>query len=181
MKILVDMDDVLVNTLSAWVEWLNEHHSLCVAVDDIAQWDMKYAFPQLTNEQIHKPLLTDYFWSTVTAKPDAKAYLERLIKEGHDIFVVTASNYVTLKAKMERCLLRNFPFLSWDNVIITYHKQLISGDVLIDDKPDNLIGGQYARILFTASHNRKFSTSSNGMFRANNWSDVYEILTTFQQ
>lgn len=39
---------------------------------------------------------------------------------------------------MEDLLFRWFPFITWDQVIITSRKQFIKGDVLIDDGIHNL-------------------------------------------
>lgn len=77
---------------------------------------------------------------------------------------------------MEKVLFRYFPFLSWKQVIITENKQMIRGDVLIDDGPHNMIGGSYRKILFNANHNRDFDEASVGAERAENWNEVYTAI-----
>lgn len=57
---------------------------------------------------------------------------------------------------MDNVLFRYFPMFTWDDVIITAHKQLINGDVLVDDGVHNLVGGSYEKLLMDAPHNRKF-------------------------
>ena len=90
------------------------------------------------------------------------AYLNarhKLIADGHTVLIVTTSNYQTLAAKMEQVLFHYFPFLTWNDVIITAHKQLIKGDVLVDDGIHNLEGGDYFKILMTAPHNRNYDAA----------------------
>lgn len=94
----------------------------------------------------------------------------------HPVLIVTTSNYQTLAAKMEQVLFHYFPFLTWNDVIITAHKQLIKGDVLVDDGIHNLEGGDYFKILMTAPHNRNYDADKNGMYRVSSWSETYSAI-----
>ena len=176
MTILVDMDDVLENLSEAWIASLNEEYGMEVDYKQERDWKMEKSFPDLTPAQIYAPLYDDAFWGTVKPIRGASEVLEKLIDEGNEVFIVTASNYTTLKTKMEDVLFKFYPFLDWRNVIVTYRKQMILGDVMIDDGPHNLMGGNYAKILFDAPHNRGFNAECNGMIRAKDWNDVYDIL-----
>ena len=77
---------------------------------------------------------------------------------------------------MRDVLFRYFPFLSWSQVIITSRKQLIRGDVLIDDGIHNLEGGAYRKILVTAPYNRYYDAEANGMIRVHNWDEIVRII-----
>jgi 5'(3')-deoxyribonucleotidase len=61
-------------------------------------------------------------------------------------------------------------------VIVTSKKQMIRGDVLIDDGVHNLEGGDYVKILMTAPHNRGSDAEKNGMIRVHNWRQVEEVI-----
>lgn len=176
MKILIDMDDTIEKLLPTWLHYLNSFHKLHVEEDDIEDWDMRKAFPELTEEQIFYPLTIDLFWTQVQPKKDAQIYVEKLIKDGHEVYIVTNSNYYSLKSKMENCLFKWFPYLSWKNVIVTHNKQMIIGDVLVDDAPHNLIGGRYKKLLMSAPHNRHFETTGTGIVRVSNWLQAYEVI-----
>ena len=82
------------------------------------------------------------------------------------------SNIFT-KAKI---LERYFTFFNWRNLIMTGHKQMINADFLIDDNENNLLGGTYEKILFTANYNKSYDAESNGMYRAMDWKQVYELI-----
>lgn len=166
------MDDTIEYLLYAWVDRLNERHDLSVQYSDIQEWDISVAFPTLTREQVFAPLFEDDFWETVKPMPDAAEVLKWAIDEGHEVYIVTASAYQTIKSKMENVLFKHFPFISWKNVFIAQNKQMIRGDILIDDAPHNLEGGNYVKLLMTASHNRSYDASANGMVRVSNWDEV---------
>jgi 5'(3')-deoxyribonucleotidase len=78
---------------------------------------------------------------------------------------------------MDDLLFRWFPFITWDQVIITSRKQLIRGDVLIDDGIHNLEGGDYVRILMTAPHNKSYDAEGNGMIRVSSWDDIEKVIS----
>lgn len=172
LRILVDMDDTIEHLLLAWVDCLNERHGTSVEYKEIREWNLCTAFPTLTKEQVFAPLVEDEFWKTVKPMAYASEVLEWAINEGHEIYIVTASAYETIKSKMENVLFKYFPFISWKNVIIAHNKQMIRGDIMVDDAPHNLEGGDYVKVLMTANHNRDYNASEHGMTRVNDWYDV---------
>jgi 5'(3')-deoxyribonucleotidase len=82
---------------------------------------------------------------------------------------------------MDDLLFRWFPFISWDQVIITKRKQLIKGDVLIDDGIHNLEGGDYVKILMTAPHNRSYDAEGNGMIRVSSWKEIEKVISELEE
>ncbi len=179
LTILVDMDDVLEHLLSAWILALNERHGLSVQLDDVTDWDVSLSFPTLTKQQVFAPLCRDDFWRTVQPIDGAADTLQKLISDGHTVYIVTSSRYENLQAKMNDALFQYFPFLKWSDVIITMHKQLIRGDVLIDDGVHNLEGGDYFKILMDMPHNRNYNAEKNGMHRVKSWDEIYELITQY--
>lgn len=176
LTILVDMDDTIENLAEAWVAYLNARHQTSTKLSDITDWDISKAFPTLTKEQVYAPLFEDAFWNWVKPMEGASEALQKLIADGHTVLIVTTSNYQTLAAKMEQVLFHYFPFLTWNDVIITAHKQLIKGDVLVDDGIHNLEGGDYFKILMTAPHNRCYDADKNRMYRVTSWSETYSVI-----
>lgn len=177
LTLLVDMDDTIEDLLGAWLTYLNQKHGTNVGKDDITQWDISAAFPSLSKQQVYEPILLNDFWKTVKPKDGAYDALEKMLADGHSIYIVTASNHETLHTKMECVLFRYFPFLSWNNVIVTSNKQMIKGDILIDDGVHNLIGGEYVGILMDAPHNKNFPNDEFGITRVYNWEDAYGVVT----
>ena len=178
LRILVDMDEVLNNLLDGWVAYLNERHHLNANAQDIYAWDVGCVYPTLTPEEVEQPLYDDTLWERLAAKPGSVESLKTMIDDGHEIFVVTASSvYQTLPAKID-WLLKHYPYLTWDNVVLARRKQIVSGDVLIDDGIHNLEGGGYFKILMDAPNNRAYDAEKNGMIRVYTLKEAYDVMKT---
>lgn len=177
LTVLVDMDDTIEMLGDAWCKYLNRKHGTNVTHEELDQWDVTMKFPTLTAEEVYAPLFEDKFWDWVRPMDGAAENIKKIIEDGHTVYIVTTSDYKTIRAKMEKVLFRYFPFLTWSDVIITSNKQLVKGDVLIDDGLHNLIGGSYEKVLMTAPHNKKFEQEQKyGIHRVNNWEEVYDFV-----
>lgn len=175
LKILFDADDVAENLAQSWINILNERYGTSVSLEDVTDWDISLAFPTLTKDQIYGVLQENQLWANLQPIPGAQEYLQRLHDEGHELYMVTATDYRTCCVKIER-ILELFPFLDAEHIIIAHHKQMVTGDVLIDDNPCNLVGGRYLRILFDRPHNRRFNEKKHVMYRAVGWEQVYKLI-----
>lgn len=174
--IAIDMDDTIENLLLAWIDWLNKEHNLNASIDDVKSWEMGDLYPSLSSEQIFSPLFNEGFWYTVSPKLDAVKYVEQLIKDGQDVYIVTSSHYGTVKAKFEAIIEKYFPSIDWKHLITTNNKHLIRCDIMVDDGPHNLEDNDCIRILFDAPHNKKYDAEANNMKRVHNWEEAYNLI-----
>ena len=142
-------------------------------MEDIKEWELEKAFPNLSESELLAPLIQAEFWQRVTVKPGAVDIIKKLIQDGHKIYVVTSSSYKTLQAKLDNCLFKYFPFLNEEDIIITYDKSLIGCDLLLDDAIHNLINFNGIKVLFDASYNKNSTVED---FRVNSWKDFYELV-----
>jgi 5'(3')-deoxyribonucleotidase len=181
LTILIDMDDTIENLVDVWIEFLNKKHGTNVHRDDVIKWDISEAFPSLSLGDIYAPLSSEELWETVTTLPGAVENMQRLISDGHKLVIVTASHQDTVPLKLNNVLFKYFPFITMDDVIIAKQKQLINGDILIDDAPHNLEGGSYKGILMSAPHNKSYNAQANGFIRANNWDEIYAAIYQIAQ
>lgn len=181
LTVLVDMDDTIEGLLQAWVNYLNERHGTTVDKEDVTEWDVSMFFPNIPKAEVYTPLQEDSFWETVKPFDDAAKYIKKLMDDGHKVLIVTTSDYRTLRSKMENVLFKYFPMFTWNDVIITAHKQLVKGDVLVDDGIHNLIGGSYEKLLMNAPHNKGFCAEENGITRVMNWSEAYSKICEIAQ
>lgn len=177
MTILVDMDDVLINFLETWVDELNREYGTSVKYDDITEWNMAKFFSELSRKQLYDVLSKESFWEKTSPKDKAVEYLKKLIDDGHQIYVCTATYYTYFKEKFDKALFSHFGYLDWDNVIVAKNKQMIKADVLIDDGIHNLEGGDYIKIIMTSPHNKSYDAEKHGMIRVNNWEDIYSVIS----
>ena len=181
VTVLIDLDDTMTYLTRAWCRWLNWLYGTSVSENDILGWEIANYFPTLTEAQVFTPVHTDKFWKNVEPMEEAPKYIKQLIDEGFDVYICTASTFDTIKAKFEYVLERYFPFISWDQIIVTKNKQLVNGNILIDDGVHNLEGGAYKKILMSAPHNMSYNAESHGMTRVKTWKEVYQAVHTYAE
>lgn len=174
-RILIDWDDTLADLCPVWIDELNKKFALEASIEELNGWDMGMLFPSLTREQIVSPLTEEDFWKKVVAKPDAMEVLPLLLDGGYDIYICTATDYRNLKRKVDDAVLKYFPYIDHTQIICCHHKQMICGDLLIDDNINNLVGGTYQGLLFTAQHNKNIDINSyEDITRVDNWYECYD-------
>lgn len=180
LTILFDADDVAENLLNCWIKLINERYGTSVAFEDVRDWDMTLAFPTLTKQQIFGVLQDEALWQNLEPMPGSQRVLQKWFDQGHQLYMVTASDYRTCKVKVER-ILEMFPFLDWEHIIFASNKQMIRGDILIDDGIHNLLEGKYFKILFDRPHNRGLDIEKYGVHRASTWDDVDTMVQQFAE
>ena len=176
ITILIDVDDTIEDLCGAWCKQLNNKYGTNVQKEDVTDWDIHKFFPMLTREQVFEPIHRDDFWKAVEPKQDAIEYVKRLLDEGFQVYLCTSTDYRNVWAKYEYVIKPHFPYIEWSNVIIAYKKQMVKADFLIDDGIHNLEGGEYIKILMTAPHNKFYDATANGIYRVNNWKEIYKII-----
>lgn len=176
LTILCDADDTVENLLIHWIAELNKRYGLNIQKEDVHSWNLSDTYSMLKPEQVYEPIYRKEFWKQITPMEDSSYYMQKLIQDGHDLYIVTAANFETSDAKVAR-LLELFPFMSWKKIIAAYHKQMIRGDVLIDDGVHNLVNGQYYKILFHQPHNASIDEKQYGITRVRSWKEIYRIIS----
>jgi len=174
ITLLVDMDDTIEDLLRAWIGCINKKYHTNVLPEEVTTWDISKSFPSIPKEKVYAPIHKNSFWKKVEPRKDAMIYLEKLFNQGFKIYLCTATNPDTVKSKFDNVVKRYFPYIDWEHIIITSKKQLIYGDILIDDGIHNLLFGRYKKILMTAPHNAWFKEETTDIVRVDNWKDAYK-------
>ena len=173
--ILTDVDGVLEDLVTPWVYALNKKYDRNVQPTDIVDWDICKFFPGLTKNQVFSPLHKEEFWLELKPYEDAQYYTKKLKDEGHKVIAVTSAHPDTVPYKWA-WLNKHFPNFAFRDIVIASHKQMIMGDILIDDGVHNLLGGNYRKFLFTANHNKDFNAEANYIQRVDNWEHIYKLI-----
>lgn len=173
LKILVDLDDTVWDLCSAWINCLNKRFNRNVKLSDVTEWDITKVYPGLSKNEIYSPLYEENLWKSIKIRKDALEILPKLIDDGHEIFFVTATDYRNIKFKID-LIKQHFPYVPISNLIITYRKDMVKGDLLIDDGPHNFNG--HFGFLMSANHNLNEDVSKLGIVRVNDWYELYKIL-----
>lgn len=181
LTILIDVDNVLEDLHTPWVNALNKKYGTNVKPEEITSWGIEEYFPSLSRTQVFSPLHDKAFWKKLDPMYGAKNILERLKIDGHKLYVATSSHPDTVKYKCD-FIHHNFgTVFSQNDIIIIHDKQLLNADVLIDDAPHNLVNANYTGILFSSPHNAGYNAKENNLYRADNWDDVYAIINNISK
>ena len=180
MRIGIDLDNVVVNTTEAVIEYLNERvPNLHLKMDDIKEYWMEKNLPPGYSLLVQEAFESKHMWKKVKMIKGAKKFIRQLREDGHEIYFVTSSLPENLRKKIKH-LTRELAFYDedyvWKHTINIHKKQLINLDVLIDDCLDNLTGDKtYKSICFDYPWNRQVGFSED-MERCKDWAEIYETI-----
>jgi 5'(3')-deoxyribonucleotidase len=154
LRICVDMDEVIADTLSEHLRRYNQYFAETVTLDDltgVGLWD--YA-PEDRRRQLRDFLDAEDFFEDLPLMPDAQKVLEQLSSR-FEVFIATQAMSVpnSLGPKY-RWLQRHFSFIPPTHYVFCGTKSILRADYLIDDMPRNLKTFQGQGLLYTAPHNR---------------------------
>lgn len=175
--IYVDVDDTIEDLLSAWCLYLNTKYNLYVDPNDAYDWNLRTLFTTLSRQQIHDALADKELWKLVKPIPGAQKYLKKLIEDGFEVYLCTATHVDYFKDKYDEVIHKYFPFVDEHHIITIHNKQLLQGLVLVDDYIENLKDANYKGILFEAFYNKNIDlTQYENIYYIKTWKDCYELI-----
>ena len=193
-KILIDVDDVIItDTENVYLKVLNNVFGTNLKTENLTSYHVEdYQLEDhtgLTQEQkiyYYQELRKFNAYENAVISQECIDTIKRL-NQVHNVYICSA---VTFRYKPEESapyfkykydFLKKFlPFLNPKNFIFTSAKTMLDADVLIVDRPSNLMGeGIKTKLLFTAFHNKAISKDELDRLnftRVNNWQEVERIL-----
>lgn len=144
MRILIDVDGVSADYSHGFVTVCNRLFGTTHTAADITQWDTAAALG-LSAEQAdacYQEIRKPGFALSLHLLPGARESVRQLQKD-HDVYFVTTpfrgakSDHVSWSADREHWLRDHFGAGS-DRIIHTSAKHIVTGDVFVDDKPENV-------------------------------------------
>lgn len=166
LKVAVDLDGVIWDLVTPWVEWYNKRYGDNLCYDDITNYDMKLFFTKCGKDEVYEPLSNPYFWNCVNPYKTSEEAL-KLLNDNYELYIATSTSFLTPKEKLSR-FLNLFPFIDHDQIIMIHNKKLLNVDYLIDDYIYNLKDGYYNSIVIDTPYNKDYEG-----IRANNLLDAY--------
>lgn len=165
MTILVDIDGVIFNTQETLLKQINETYETEYTIEDVTSYDW---FNKKFNNNPWETLKSESFWFRVRANKQAIDYILKWKHEGHTIKFVTASSYHhALPYKIHKLLdYFNGEFDDKD-VIICHDKNMVRGDLLIDDFLKNCNEFHEFSIVYAQPWNK-----DTNLIRTNDWAII---------
>ena len=171
LRICVDMDEVMADTLAEYLRRYNQTFDEDVTPQDLAGkglWDIA---PQDRQQQLRAFLDAEDFFEDLDLMPGSQDVLRQLSSR-FEIFIATQAMAVpnSLGSKY-RWLQRHFPFIPPTHYVFCGDKSILRADYLIDDLPKNILRFEGQGLLYTAPHN----LAAAGFVRVNNWEEVAQF------
>jgi len=138
MRILLDMDGVVADFMTPWLEQYNELTGEGVKLSDITGPDAaKFVGDPYLLKRIKDSC---GFMRALKPLPGAIDGVAQLHSDGHDIVFVSNGTNCPTSMHEKRDWLKFYFHRQWKYVplVLTYHKYLVRGDVLLEDTPRNL-------------------------------------------
>ena len=170
IKVAIDLDGVIWDLVRPWVIYYNLLYKDNVSYEDIIEYDLSKSMTKASYDEIKNILSNKTFWNNVFPFDNAKEYLYKINKE-FDLYIATATSHEIATVKIKR-FLKLFSFISSNQIICIHNKSLLSVDWLVDDCIDNLIDGNFKKIVLDAPYNR----NCNDFIRAKDLKEVYNII-----
>ena len=173
LRICVDMDEVMADTLAEYLRRYNQTFDEDVTPQDLAGkglWDIA---PLDRQQQLRDFLDAEDFFEDLDLMPGSQDVLRQLSSR-FEIFIATQAMAVpnSLGSKY-RWLQRHFPFIPPTHYVFCGDKSILRADYLIDDLPKNLLRFEGQGLLYTAPHN----LAATGFVRVDNWQQVEEYFS----
>ena len=173
MKILIDIDDTISNFGEVLLNYLNRTYNTNYKKEDIINWE----WFRNNFENPWQPTEWNFFWDDVKIDKDAIKCIENLVKDRHEVYLVSASfPNDSLGYKIRKTLnYFNNKLINESNIIICRNKEMIKGDIRIDDGYHNLYNNSI-NILFDQPWNKNIKRIFPSFIRKKSWKEIEEYL-----
>jgi len=157
MRIFVDMDNVLTQFNKQMITYLRRTNLELIQEKVEKTWEIAEWFEGDKNriKKSYAYIMSSVpgFWAGMEIMPGAKEVMDHMMKY-HEVYIATAAFWgdtcIPEKVRWIRNHLRKFDL---NNLIFTQHKELLKGDVIIDDKPKTLTMFEGGKIKWSYPYN----------------------------
>ena len=172
LRIAIDMDEVMADSLSRHLQLYNDEFGTALCKQDLQGRPLHLAVPEPHRRRIDEIALSDGFFWDLDVMPGCQNVIRELTKQ-YDVFIVTAAmEFPNSFLPKHAWLQEHFPFIDLRNVVYCGDKSIVDADIMIDDRIRNLEQFEGMKILFSAPHNM----NEKRFLRVNNWAEVRAVL-----
>jgi len=176
MIILVDMDNTLAEFDAGFLKTWRELYpnEIFVPLEDRKTFHPHKDYPEHLHQKIHDICHSKEFILNLEPAPGGIDAVHAMLAEGHDVRFCTSYLF-----EYEFCVVEKYAWIEKhfgldfiERIIITRDKTLVTGDILIDDKPEisGLIKPSWEHIIYDRPFNRQIEDRRRLTWQ--NWEDV---------
>lgn len=144
-KVVFDMDNVLVDLLGHLLLCIRVKYGVEVSYSDVTDWSVHRAAPikaaGLTPTQVYDDFFNDPdFWDMIPAMHGLQAFLADVKLRPVDWYIVTSpSNGLSAQCKYDWITRILGADVAKNHLIIGSAKEAVAGDMIVDDRDDNVV------------------------------------------
>lgn len=183
-KLLIDFDDVICE--SVLLKEVNNFLGTNYKISQFKDYLIDGIIPKEKQAEFYNKISNINFYNNAKLVKGAKQALEKLNKK-YDIYICSSCVMIVSPllsgphfTSKFNFLINKLPFLDPKKFIFTSSKDVICGDILIDDYLGNLETSKATtKLLFSSYHNRHFTTDilkQKNIIRVSGWSEICKIL-----
>jgi len=175
LRIAVDLDGVLADTMVTFCKILNQHHSTQFTVNSFVQWNA-WQIAHIPKEEFFRTLDEAWFeWENIPAVEDHIVEAVKGIHRFGRVDVVTGRSQVTVQAAMNWLKEHKIPYDAFVRTESTKAKARLGYDVFIDDSAElmSLLASSLDKcgILYSQPWNRNAGDMQR-VFRVERWEEI---------
>lgn len=174
MRITVDMDEVLADTFSAELNWLNREYGYQLTPEMTKGRDLMDLIPSEQFRHLLEVLQQGDIFANLPLMSGSQQVMQELV-ERYEVFIGTAAmEFPGSFTPKFHWLSTHFPFIDAEYIVFCGDKSILASDFLIDDSARNFKRFRGQGILFSAPHNTKI----NEYPRVDNWDQIRRMFLT---
>lgn len=168
-RLIVDMDGVLADVWPQFLAWDERDTGRRKTAAEVAGVPELEAFAR-AQEYVRTP----GFFRNVPVVNGSRQVMEQLYRR-YELFVVSAATeFPQSLSEKVAWIEEHFPFIPWQRIVLCGTKQIVRGDIMIDDHFKNLDFFEGRTILFTQPHNQTHNNHRHE--RVDSWDGVARLL-----
>lgn len=176
MILCVDIDNTINNLQDAVIKLFNERYNSSYTIDDFTEYNVENVL-SVTDAMVMQSMYgEDGLYNNVRPINGAQDALQKLINEGHTIYLVTDAIPSTYDEKI-KWVKHFFPFIDAAHIVAMKHKHLFKCDIMIEDNMQNLLAGvHYHRVCVDYPWNRNVTDYVYGIHRCSSWKQIVGVV-----
>lgn len=172
MIIMCDIDDICNNLVEKTIELYNSRFNKNIQIESLTSYSFADCLSKEDANSIVSLFKEKKLWNSLSPIAGASNGLKTLIRQGHQVYMATATNPINFAWKVE-WMSKHFPFINTDNIMRAVDKSLLKCDIIIDDRMDNLIGNTAYKICLDYPWNRdERKDFIYDIYRTHNWKEI---------
>ena len=171
-KIVLDCDDVLLDCNWYAIQKLNKEKGTDYNLDDIHKWGI---MDNALDERLSY-FSDPSFMGSIPSMPGAVDFIVNLQKKG-EVFICTSVSPNCTGTRIDS-IVRHFPMIPVENILIGSRKDLIHADVILDDGYHNL---QNSNVAYPVLFRRPWNHNITGVASVSNYQEFLALIDILKQ